>query len=1048
MSLGLSAKAKEISMKTYIRTFLGFLTLLALLPQSVPAQEWERFREAYRYHIQAIALSPRHQDGSRTLIISEPPPFVSLADITGLDPVLQSADTRKLRLGVDGWVQDVVIALPPLEATRINRLINGLQIKLFGTSYKAYVVPIPEEGATVQHTALNLSVTSGDLKGWVLGRLGESWGDLIKWFLLALLLLAIAIALAAAKRYFLAFLLLVGAGAIMLNTSGLMTLAFVALLTCLLGIGMLGTSKRIAGGVVMALGLGLMVYAGGGLIAKHRGPETKFASIFGGKPLDCASILKQRRNGVFLSTKPGLVLWSFSTTTPLDSHGIEIREFALDSDLILGAVSSGGQVAVIARERSTPVTLLPPLRTETILQLAGAKEDELSQSYERNNPFSGRYDEVGLMDWAPIYLSPRLIDTEYGSLLNITDQLLKGWSTHDNVKYVNFPYPEPSSYPFEKNLMDVLKTKELTFNWNTKGAGYVTKAGDFEVYALNKTGSLPIDYLARGNPGVQQAEDRAYQYYSTMSDPNLIRVVQYAALYQIFHHYSVVASDHPEPAPLPPSSPLIEPIRALVDQLPDSIDGIIDNIADEEIREQLANTRKGLQALRTKDPSGELRDKLVGALATRDGFPEIESLPKNQKQFLFSLMSDIQEISDLMVSPRLRNGLRLRFASITGARASRWIHTPSIVESQGTADVVGGHNLSSQVTNFLADSSVAHGDVTVEETASGLVVHFNPEDEDTIGTTVRQAARDDQVDADEIRSRIKATLGSEDVKPQAFDAGLGFTDSLHPDPLRGFQNAHAPGSMEGIGWRRGGEAISSKDLKMIQRLGGSDARAVLVARDSHGAYVISAPPAEPIEAYDLASSTDAFVAVTRDSAEGQVSVHFRGFDDRQAEGFVRNVDAHSDVRLKIASTEKDFTPEQLTDILKGKYDWNRAELVKEPEVVVLPDSTREVHTELSVPSRDAGRPGLIVRVKVTLAHAFEVTQEFLSEFARLLHERFLAAPADQDAQTIAKLLVDDLKKDQRFADVQAQVRHDDKTVFYVEKQEVYFPWKQTVDFAA
>jgi hypothetical protein len=1035
-------------MKTHLSTFLGLLTLLALFPQSVRAQEWERFRGAYRYHIQAIALSSPHADGSRTLIISEPPPFVSLADITRLDPALRSADTRKLRLGVDGWVQDVVIALPPLEPTRMNRVINRLQMRLFGTSYKAYVVPIPEEGATAHHAALNLRVTSGDLKRWVLGRMGGSWGDLLKGLLMALLLLAVAIALAAGKRYLLAFFIFVGAGLVMLNTSGMMTLAFVALLTCLLGIRLFSKSKRIAAALVTAVGLTLLVYAGADLIAKHRGPETKFSSLFGGKPLDCASILNQHRNGVFLSTKPGLVLWSFSSTTPLDSRAIEIREFALDSDLVLGAVSSGGQIAIIARERSTPVTLLPPLRTETILQLAGAKEDELSQSYERKNPFSGRYDEVGRLDWAPIYLSPRLIDTEYGSLLNITDQLLKGWSTHDTVQYVNFPYPKPSSYPFEKDLMGLLGTKELTYNWNTKGTGYVTRTGDFEVYALNKTGSLPIDYLARGKPDVQQAEDRAYDYYSTMSDPNLIRVVQYAAIYQIFHHYSVVASEHLQPAPQPAASPLVEPIRNLLNQLPDLIDANVGRVRNEELRLQFVNTRNDLRRLSDNDPSGELRNKLVQALATRDGFSAIESLPRSQQQFLFSLMSEIQENSKYMVSPLSRDGLRLRFASIAGARESRWIHTPSIVESRGTAEVEGGHNLSSEVTNFIADSSVAHGDVTVEETVSGREVHFNPEDEETIGTTVRQAARDEQANADEIHSRIKATLGSEDVKPQAYEAGLGFTDSLHPDPLRGFQNAHAPGTIEGIGWRRNGEAISSKDLKMIHRLGGTDARAVLVARDSNGVYLILAPPAEPIEAYDLASSTDAFVAVTFDSPERQVSVHFRGFDDRQAEGFVRNIDAHSEVQLKIASTEKDFTPEQLTDILKGKYDWNRAELVKAPEVVVLPDSTREVHTELSVPSREAGRPGLIVRVKVTLAHAFELTQEFLNEFAQLLHERFLAAPPDQDAQVIAKLLVDDLKKDQRFADVQAQVRHDNKTVFYVEKQEGALPWNQTVDFAA
>src|SRR5260370_34025951 len=131
------------------------------------------------------------------------------------------------------------------------------------------------------------------------------------------------------------------------------------------------------------------------------------------------------------------------------------------------------------------------------------------------------------MDWAPIYLSPRLIDTEYGSLLNITDQLLKGWTQHGDVEYVNFTYPAPPSYPFPKALTEVLGTPELTFNWNTKGAGYVTKIGDYEVYALNQTGSLPIYYVAKGKPDVQKADDNAYENCPGMVEAKLIRVVQY-----------------------------------------------------------------------------------------------------------------------------------------------------------------------------------------------------------------------------------------------------------------------------------------------------------------------------------------------------------------------------------------------------------------------------------------------------------------------------------------------------------------------------------------
>src|SRR5262249_17486653 len=150
----------------------------------------------------------------------------------------------------------------------------------------------------------------------------------------------------------------------------------------------------------------------------------------------------------------------------------ELRQFALDSDLILGAVKKGDCVLAVARERSVPIDVLPPLRTETILQLAKANTDELAQSYERNNVLAGKLPpsagpDMG-KDWAPIYLSGELIDTEYGSLLNLTDQLLKSWSMAGHVSYDHFSYPAPTEFPLGVALTEFAHTMEVTFNWNTK----------------------------------------------------------------------------------------------------------------------------------------------------------------------------------------------------------------------------------------------------------------------------------------------------------------------------------------------------------------------------------------------------------------------------------------------------------------------------------------------------------------------------------------------------------------------------------------------------
>ena len=175
--------------------------------------------------------------------------------------------------------------------------------------------------------------------------------------------------------------------------------------------------------------------------------------------------------------------------------------------------------------------------------LANANDDELSQSYERNQMFAGKLGNG--KDWAPIHLSDELKHTEYGSLLNITDQLLKSWSQNGNTHYEFFNYQIPTEWAFKKPLSKSLNTQGVTFNWNTKGAAYLIKYDDYEVTALNRTGALPISYFPEGDIDdyserqAKRMEEVAYEYFSSQIDPNLIRVVQYAALYQIFSNYNV-----------------------------------------------------------------------------------------------------------------------------------------------------------------------------------------------------------------------------------------------------------------------------------------------------------------------------------------------------------------------------------------------------------------------------------------------------------------------------------------------------------------------------
>ncbi len=248
------------------------------------------------------------------------------------------------------------------------------------------------------------------------------------------------------------------------------------------------------------------------------------------------------KQAVYYSEKPGFIVWVINNEyNDQENFRICSRKFSLDSDLVLGAISNGSITAIIGRERCVPVYVLPPMRTETLFVLATTAEDGLSQSYERNNIFAGKLGNH--KDYAPIYLSDELWHTEYGSILNITDQMLKSWSENGDVKYDGFVYKSPIDWAFTEGVSRDLHTKSLTYNWNTAGAGYCIDADNnfpYKIYAINRTGSLPISYIPgktdtiSDNDSTYLAEELAYDFFSGLSNPELVKVAEYASIYQIF----------------------------------------------------------------------------------------------------------------------------------------------------------------------------------------------------------------------------------------------------------------------------------------------------------------------------------------------------------------------------------------------------------------------------------------------------------------------------------------------------------------------------------
>lgn len=267
-----------------------------------------------------------------------------------------------------------------------------------------------------------------------------------------------------------------------------------------------------------------------------------------------SELVSRKAVGAFASTDATLVVLTFPTallgTNPgLESLRVPFREFAIASEGIVGGLwTRSGQLAIVARARTTSQHTAAPLRFETFARLVGAarETDELGQSYERRQPFAGKlmHGPFESRDWAPIYLSPHLVNTEFGALLNITDQMLKSWSLAGEVEYLYFDYSKPGVFPFGKQpLSDIIHKqtgeRSLLFNWNTAGSAVVMQGKDQSLITSVRSGALPVTYGAGGKTAAQGGatlyahEDKAYDYFSGLRDPNLQRVVQYTVLYQL-----------------------------------------------------------------------------------------------------------------------------------------------------------------------------------------------------------------------------------------------------------------------------------------------------------------------------------------------------------------------------------------------------------------------------------------------------------------------------------------------------------------------------------
>ena len=101
-----------------------------------------------------------------------------------------------------------------------------------------------------------------------------------------------------------------------------------------------------------------------------------FRSSAIGPSVPLHALLDRGVRGVFWNSDRTLVLWAFDRGGSLAGAQADIRRFAVGSDLVLGAIAGKSTVVMVGRGRVESLAHVPPLRSETILLLAGTEANQ------------------------------------------------------------------------------------------------------------------------------------------------------------------------------------------------------------------------------------------------------------------------------------------------------------------------------------------------------------------------------------------------------------------------------------------------------------------------------------------------------------------------------------------------------------------------------------------------------------------------------------------------------------------------------------------------
>jgi hypothetical protein len=705
----------------------------------------------------------------------------------------------------------------------------------------------------------------------------------------------------------------------------------------------------------------------------------RFRGLGSADALPLSQLLADGRSGVFYDAEPGLVAWVVPRGQDLAVFKRQARQFALDTDVMLGALAGKSHVAIVARERQAPVDVMPPLRTETIMLLASVKDSELAQSYERNLFGAGKLKDDN--DWAPIYLSDELIDTEYGSLLNITDQLLKSWTNAGRVRYAFFSYPDRGKWPFAKPLGELLASTSLTYNWNTTGVGYELDSGGARTFALNRTGALPVSYFPEGSAAkIQGYEETAYEYFASAGDANLARVVQYLAVYQAFLRYGVHATAAQTPVSSHPErEALVNAARATLVRFDKGsaatlLDEFVARRGGGTLQTDVADSFRQLQTdlRKYRSSSGDADfTRLARQMADprRDERrPATESqtaAQRSQARLVVELAARLDRYGALLVAP---DDTLAAYRRAAAREPGGWIKTPSFVVSTSRLPdrLVGGHNLSARVTRVAEDLQVPRGRVVVRTGEGGeRVVAVNPADVAPTVRAVRTAAKEEPAAVQQALERA-LTAPRPAAVPRRIALGLGPMATQTARANRGLHARMMPTGTQRSGWHPASDAPPPGSFAKASDA--SAGPAIFIERQPDATYLVVGDNVTPhLVARSYDSAVDAVAeAVSTASGRRAMTLHLTDVPRRDATNFLRSVEVRSSAvrreKLAVVTRPKRMTARQTRSALDADYNFKAAK-IREMQVESVAEG-QNLKVLVEVPAVVVTKPSLFVRIQL------------------------------------------------------------------------------------